>query len=37
MIILMNDYTHEINFTISNKLLDIMSFSETRLNSTIPA
>ena len=26
----------EINFTLSNKLLDIMSFSETRLNSTIP-
>ena len=26
----------EINFTMSNKLPDIMSFSETRLNSTIP-
>ena len=26
----------EINFTMSNKLLDIMSFSDTRLNSTIP-
>jgi hypothetical protein len=25
----------EINFTMSNKLLDIMSFSETRLNPTI--
>ena len=25
----------EIHFTMSNKLLDIMSFSETRLNSTI--
>ena len=26
----------KINFTMSNKLLDIMSFSETRFNSTIP-
>ena len=26
----------EINFTMSNKFLDIMSFSETRVNSTIP-